>query len=333
VSSGWLWIPYGVRLEVTDGQHRIRAVLDRIERNDQALQHPSQGVAAMVMIESRLQKRQQDFVDLGQTEPIKTTIKIDMDYRQPVTKLVKEMVEKVPIFDAEFIEFKRPSIRRASGNLYSLSNLKTAVQAMLLGSTRLGASTAQRRLTEKLEGANYDPIRDQVVDFFSRLSQDLGVFKSIVDDPDSIENDSVRDRYMCLNSIGLGVMGMVGHDVILGNITLDEAVAAVAGVDWQRDNPLWDGTLRVGSGVARGGNVIELGASIVKAAARLPLTDRDLSRLRSVEGLEAKLPPGTLDEPAAAVATAPTLKPGSSAGPTSPVALEEPERGLVSATV
>ena len=43
---------------------------DRIQKGDAALTHPSQGIAAMVMIEPRRQKRQQDFVDLGQTAPI-----------------------------------------------------------------------------------------------------------------------------------------------------------------------------------------------------------------------------------------------------------------------
>ncbi len=41
------------------------------------------GILAMILVEQRATKRQQDFVDLGQTEPIKPTIKIHMDWRQP----------------------------------------------------------------------------------------------------------------------------------------------------------------------------------------------------------------------------------------------------------
>lgn len=90
-------------------------------------------------------------------------------------------------------------------------------------------------------------------------------------------------------------MGMVGHELILGRAALDKAVEAVAKIDWCRDNPLWEGTLRVGPGVARGGNVIELGGSIAKAVGGLPLTARDMDRLRAVDGLAKKLPPGCLD--------------------------------------
>lgn len=299
VCSGILWMPYGVRLEVTDGQHRILTALRRIQKGDPALTHPSQGIAAMVIIEPRRQKRQQDFVDLGQTAPIQQTIKIHMDYRQPVTKLVKEMVEQVPIFAEPYIEFKRPSIRKNSINIYSLSNIKTAVQAMILGNTRLGAAEAQKRLTKSLGGAGYDWLRDSVIDFFSRLSQELECFKEILDDPDSLDFEKHRDTYMCLNSVGLAVMGMVGHEIIVRRVTLDQAVAAVTCVDWSRDNPLWEGTLRVGPGVARGGNVIELGGSIVKAAGGLPLTDKDTERLKAVDGLSKKLPPGCLEKPIA----------------------------------
>ncbi len=297
VCSGILWIPYGVRLEVTDGQHRILTVLNRIKKGDPALTHPSQGIAAMIMIEPRRQKRQQDFVDLGQTAPIQPTIKIHMDYRQPVTKLVKEMVESIPIFAEQLIEFRRPSVRKNSNNIYSLSNLKTAVQAMLLANTRLGAAEAQRRLTEKLDGAAYDRLRDLVINYFSRLSQEVECFQAILEDPDSTDYIKARDQYMCLNSIGLAVMGMVGHEAVLGRASIDKAVEAVAKIDWSRDNPLWEGTLRVGPGVARGGNVIELGGSIVKAVGGLPLTDRDIERLKAVDGLAQKLPPGCLDNP------------------------------------
>lgn len=290
VCSGTLWIPYGIRLEVTDGQHRILTVLNRIKKGDPLLTHPSQGIAAMVMIEPRRQKRQQDFVDLGQTAPIPSSIKTHMDYRQPVTKLVKELVETVPIFAEAFIEFKRPSIRKGTMNIYSLSNLKTAVQAMLLGNTRLGAAEAQKRLTQKLNGADYDTLRDKVVDFYSRLSQEVTCFRHIVDDPDSIDFDKTRDDFMCLNSVGLAVMGMVGHDAVLNRVTVEQAVQAVAQMNWARDNPLWEGTLRVGPGVARGGNVIELGGSIVKAVGGLPLTNRDIDRLKAVDGFANKLP-------------------------------------------
>jgi DNA sulfur modification protein DndB len=295
VCSGKLWIPYGVRLEVTDGQHRIVTLLERIKRDDKVLIHPSQGIPAMIMIESRVPKRQQDFVDLGQTEPIRPTIKINMDFRQPVTKLVRELVDTVPIFDSHFIEFKRPSIRKSSTNLYSLSNLKTAIQAMLLGNTRLGAGEAQRRLSEKLAGDLYEPTRDVVVDYFSKLSDEVACFRSILEDRDAVDYPKYREDFMCLNSIGLGVMGMVGHDVLLERCSVDAAVEAVAQVDWRRDNPLWEGTLRLGPGVSRGGNVIELGASIVKAAGGLPLLQRDRERLIAVVGLAEKLPPGCLD--------------------------------------
>ena len=92
-----------------------------------------------------------------------------MDYRQPVTKLVKDMVETGPDFAEPYIEFKRPSIRKDSTNLYSLSNLKTAVQAMMLGNTRLGAAVAQSRLTGILESPEYDRLHDMHVDYFSQL--------------------------------------------------------------------------------------------------------------------------------------------------------------------
>jgi hypothetical protein len=271
----------------------------RVEKGDPALTHPSQGIPAMVIIEPRRQKRQQDFVDLGQTAPIQATIKIHMDYRQPVTKLIKEMVEQVPIFAESYIEFKRPSIRKNSINVYSLSNLKTAVQAMMLGNTRLGAAEAQKRLTKLLGGADYDRLRDSAIDFFSRLSQELDCFKEILDDPHSLDFEKYRDAYMCLNSVGLAVMGMVGHEIVVGRATVDEAVAAVARVNWSRDNDLWEGTLRVGPGVARGGNVIELGGSIVKAIGGLPLTEKDIERLKAVDGLAKKLPAGCLEKPAA----------------------------------
>jgi DNA sulfur modification protein DndB len=253
----------------------------------------------MIIIESRFPKRQQDFVDLGHTKPIPLSIKTHMDYRQPVTKLVKDVVETVPIFEEQFIELKRPSIRKDTQNIYSLSNLKTAVQAMLLGNTRLGAAEAQRKLTQKLDGADYDRLRDLVVDYFSRLSQEVPCFREILDDADSIDFKKHRDTYMCMNSVGLAVMGMVGHEVILGRVSAEKAAEAVGKIDWSRDNPLWEGTLRVGPGVARGGNVIELGGSLVKAVGGLPLTARDIERLRAVDGLAKKLPAGCLDSPPA----------------------------------
>jgi hypothetical protein len=56
--------------------------------------------------------------------------------------------------------------------------------------------------------------------------------------------------------------------------------------------------LRVGPGVARGGNVIELGGSIVKAVGGLRLTEKDIERLKAVDGLAKKLPAACLEKPA-----------------------------------
>ena len=90
-------------------------------------------------------------------------------------------------------------------------------------------------------------------------------------------------------------MGMVGHEIVRQRAKMDEVIEAIVRIDWKRDNPLWDGTLRVGGGIARGGNVVELGAAIVKAHAGMTLTKRDLGHLRSIDGLDRKLPAGVLD--------------------------------------
>lgn len=290
VCSGQLWIPYGVRLEVTDGQHRIKTLLDRIRGGgDEKLVHPSQGLAAMIMIEPRIPKRQQDFVDLGQTAAIHVNIKIGMDHRQPLTKLIKTLVEEVPIFEDRFIEFKRPSIRQSSDNLYSLSNVKTAVQAMILGNTRMGVTAAHKKMTGILEGTEGSVVRRQVRDFFMALSEQLPVFVEVLEDANAVNYPGLRADYICLNSIGLGAIGMVGHDVIRGAISLDQAVDAIVRSDWKRTNPLWDGTLLVGGKIGRGGNLIELGGAIIKASQGLPLTQRDTTQIAQTRGLAAKL--------------------------------------------
>jgi DGQHR domain-containing protein len=305
VCDGQLWIPYGERLEVTDGQHRVKVLIDRITYIKQhrgklsewkeRLIHSSQGIPVMILVEPRVWKRQQDFVDLGQTEAISVNIKIGMDHRQPVTKLIRQMVEDVPIFAERFVEFKRPSIRKSSDELYSLANLNTMLQAMLLGSTRLSKQQAQRRMTELLEGPAGELHQDRAIAFFRELSDRLGVFSRILEDPDAVDYQHLREEFICLNSLGLAVMGMVGHELIRQRATVEQVVEAIARTDWKRSNLLWDGTLRVGAGIARGGNVAELGAAIVKAMAGMSLSARDLGHLRSVEGLQAKLPAGALD--------------------------------------
>ncbi|MEM7210316.1 MAG: DNA sulfur modification protein DndB [Pseudomonadota bacterium] len=320
VCSGQLWIPYGVRLEVTDGQHRIQTLLDRTRGGDQMLVHPSQGLAAMIMIEPRTPKRQQDFVDLGQTAPIHVNIKIGMDHRQPLTKLIKTIVEEVPIFAERFIEFKRPSIRRTSDNLYSLSNLKTAVQAMILGNTRMSAPAAHKKMTGILDGEDAAQVRHNVLEFFRQLSLRLGVFSHILEDPDAASYQELRAEYICLNSIGLGAIGMVGHDVIRGTLTVEQAVEAVAQTDWKRTNPLWNGTLLAGGKIGRGGNLIELGGAIVKASRRLPLTQRDKSQIVDTEGLSELLSidrAQLVHEIAQAVTTMPVAAPAQMTGVTS----------------
>ena len=270
--------------EVSDGQHRTLGLIDACKEADRHADiaggrsdfYISDRVGVAIVVEDDRAKRRQDWHDINDTPKAPNkSVAMAFDTRSPIGRLVRSVMNQVPVFNEALVESRANTVRRADARkLYTANNVGTALTAFVLGSTRKGKVQAEREMEEKV--GPQDKFADQrarAVEYFTAMS-DLPGWKEVLQLGDSIaleETQRIREGYVHLSGLGLNILGLLGYHCNRNGWD----VASFAGflarkIDWRRENPLWHGVVLIPRevegedgkpittyGVARGGDVID----------------------------------------------------------------------------
>jgi len=105
IRMGFYVVPDGCVAEITDGMHRFYGLVGgQIERKKivGALQLRPEiakdSIALLITIENEIDRAHQDFVDMAQSQRIQKSLLTDWDLRDPLNKMVRELIDQVPLF-------------------------------------------------------------------------------------------------------------------------------------------------------------------------------------------------------------------------------------------
>ncbi len=250
---GWLKIPMSARFVINDGQHRragIEAALkERPELGDET-------IAIVFFLDSGLRRSQQMFADLNRYAIRSSqSLNILYDYRDPLSKMARDIVKAVPVFHG-LTEMEKSTISNRSTKLFTLSGIYRASVELL---------------EDKLQQMEPSQLTDQAIAFWKEVSQHIKEWRLVKDK--QVSASELRKDYLIAHTVALVAIGRAGRTLLREEpSSWQERLARLEAVDWHRGNTRqWEGRVIVGGRISNSRNNVLLMTSEIKGILGLPL--------------------------------------------------------------
>ena len=256
---GRLYINMDSTLLINDGQHRRRAIEEALKERP-TLGHEM--ISVVFFQDHGLKRSQQMFADLNQNA-IKPTKSLNIlydnrdEFKKFIVSLVivvdpKKSTDDIPIkkttvdiFEGR-TELEKTAISNRSTNFFTLNGISEATIQLL-----------------KLKTKTVSPEKKQLVrDYWNEVAKNIPEWQLLKDG--QITSHELRKNYVHSHTNILNSLGMVGN-VLTTHFPEDwkEKLQALLKIEWERNNPLWDGSIvldgkmiKTQSGIKKAANII-----------------------------------------------------------------------------
>ena len=134
--AGYLVIPSGVNLSITDGQHRVKGIVQALEQLSSynpklAEQLRNDSISVMITCEPDLQQIHQDFADCSKTKALPASLLSLYDTRNPANRLVFDLESRCQLFKGR-IDSTSKTLSKKSVHLFLANQLRQMVKHLML---------------------------------------------------------------------------------------------------------------------------------------------------------------------------------------------------------
>lgn len=253
LQSVWLVIPPSVKLEITDGGHRKRAIDEALQELPEELADQLSGDALSVMItvENDLAQIHQDFADASKTKPLPKSQLAAYDRRNPANGIVLDLIDRCPLFEGR-IDSTSKTLSKLSNKLFLTNQVRQMVKELLVGGYAMADEQFEQRAVSILlssDSTQYQEQLDRFVGYVNHFTQSVPVLKAIAAmDNSGFANERVRDfreqGWVCLMATGLVVIGRIGHLLFKHDVADWQRFTVHLGeLDWRKAGELWQGNI------------------------------------------------------------------------------------------
>lgn len=232
-------IPRKVKLDITDGQHRKRAIHELIESADSDLISDDDFPITLVL-EGDFQQCQADFRDMSQTRQLDKSLLLSFGEFSGRVGITKELIKRVPIFQGKTEKIKSsPATKKRL--IYTTNYIARFVSCVF-------TNDPNNQLR------NYDVYQasDTLViclnQFFSECSNTEYIADTDVDELTEDEVSAFKEDCILGVSVGLEILGRLLYCTYApeSNYFNAEKVSQLAQIDWSRRNKIWrDNVIRI----------------------------------------------------------------------------------------
>lgn len=258
--AGYLVIPSGVNLSITDGQHRVKGIiesLDQLAVTDKALADRlrSDSISVMITCEHELRQIHQDFADCSKTKALPASLLSLYDTRNPGNRLVFDLEHHCTLFKGR-IDSTSKTLSKGSLHLFLANQLRQLVKHLLFRKN-IGDADFEKKANEQLgSDEHYNRHLNTYVDFLNYVTETIPVLKQIeqlpLDSPQKGQIPKIRAAgWICLTATGLNLIGSIGYDLLTyGFDDWKHYVDKFAEIDWSRSGKIWQ------DNIIEGGRII-----------------------------------------------------------------------------
>lgn len=232
-------IPRGVKLDITDGQHRKTAIHELIESADGELIGDDDFPITLVL-EGDFHQCQTDFRDMAQTRQLDKSLLLSFGEFEGRIGITKNLVEQVPMFQGKTEKIKASPATK-NKLIYTTNYIARAVSCAF-----------SENPDDKLQ--KYDVIKASQAlinclnQLFAECEQTNQIFSTKVEALTVEQIDSFKQECLLGVSVGLEIMGRLLYCTYEPeNYSFNpEKVSQIAQLDWSRESHLWkDSVIRV----------------------------------------------------------------------------------------
>lgn len=229
-------IPRGVKLDITDGQHRKRAIHELIESPDGELVGDNDFPITLVL-EKDFNQCQIDFRDMAQTRQLDKALLLSFGEFEGRVGITKILVEKVPMFYGKTEKIKAsPDTKKKL--IYTTNYVARAVSCAFADDP-----------SDELKNIDVIELSEALVScmnqLFSECSQTRDIFETSVEDLTVAQVAKFKEDCILGRSIGLEILGRLLYCTYEkdSNCFAPVKVSQIAQLDWSRASHLWEGNI------------------------------------------------------------------------------------------
>ncbi|WP_107668556.1 DNA sulfur modification protein DndB [Cyanothece sp. BG0011] len=229
-------IPRGVKLDITDGQHRKRAIHELIESTNGELIGDNDFPITLVL-EKDFKQCQMDFRDMAQSRTLDPSLLLSFGEFEGYIGIMKTVQENVPMFKDKTETIKKsPSTKHKL--LYTRNYLAKMVSCAFANDTKA-----------ELENWNVETSSNALVvglnQFFSECQQTKHIFETEAKDLTVEEVRKFKETCILGRSVGLEVLGRLLYFTYdQENNHFDSSkVSQLAQLDWLCSSQIWHGNI------------------------------------------------------------------------------------------
>lgn len=233
-------IPRGVKLDITDGQHRKRAIHELIESSDGELIADNDFPITLVL-EGDFNQCQIDFRDMAKTRQLDKSLLLSFGEFEGKVGITKILLEKVPMFHEKTEKIKSsPDTKKKL--IYTTNYIARCV----------GCALADDPSSE-LKHYDVECCSEALVSclnkFFAECSDTKYIFETSVEELTVKEVGAFKEDCILGRSVGLEILGRLLNFIYdqENYYFIDDKVSEMAQLDWSRKSQLWKGNLVLSS--------------------------------------------------------------------------------------
>lgn len=214
---GQIEIGLDTKILINDGQHR-KAAIEGALKDSPDLKY--EDIAVVIYPDSGLKRSQQMFSDLNRyaVRPTKS-LNILYDQRDPFANMICAMVDKLPMF-GEWVDRERASISNRSRALFTLSGIYGSSEKLFRGVS-----------SEKQTAA-------VLHDFWLTAYEAMPDWQRVVHK--EIKAAHLRAEALSGHVISQKALALVGNRLLLEDKPFSKMLC-LKSIDWNKDNPIWQG--------------------------------------------------------------------------------------------
>lgn len=225
-------IPRDVKLDITDGQHRKRAIHELIEGINSKL-IANDDFPITLILEGDKRQCQIDFRDMAQTRQLDKSLLVSFGEYEGHIGITKELIDRVSMFQYKTEKVKSsPSVKHKL--IYTISYISKFVSCTFANNTE-----------NTLKDYNVEQASESLAhclnSFFLRCQNTQDIAGKSIDELTVDDIKEFKENGVLGVSVGLEVLGRLLYSTYSPeNYQFDEQkVMQLAQLDWSRKNSLW----------------------------------------------------------------------------------------------
>ncbi|MBS3028495.1 MAG: DNA sulfur modification protein DndB [Dolichospermum sp. DET50] len=226
-------IPNGIKLDITDGQHRKTAIHELIFSSDSHLIDNNQ-FAITLILEGEQRQCQTDFKDMAQTKQLDNSLLLSFGEFEGRVGITKSLIQQVRMFNEKTNKIGRSASTKQK-LIYTTNFLARFVSCVFVNNPN-----------DELKGYNVEKVSESLTDclnkFFSECKDTKGISETSIDKLTVHQVGSFQESCLLGVSVGIEILGRLLHYTYDedNNYFDEQRVAQLAELDWSRRNSLWE---------------------------------------------------------------------------------------------